>query len=61
MQDQEEKERKDVRESARISNPNPPAQMPTPTKSLIPSAGCAARGIVFTRIGGRNWRRTSPR
>lgn len=43
----------DIRESARISNPNPPAQIPTPTKSLIPSAGCAALGIVFTRIAGR--------
>jgi hypothetical protein len=45
-----------VRESARISNPNPPAQIPTPIKSLTPSAGCAARGIVFTKIAGRETR-----
>jgi hypothetical protein len=46
----------DIRESARISNPNPPAQIPTPIKSLMPSAGCAALGIVLTRMAGRETR-----
>jgi hypothetical protein len=43
----------DIRESAMISNSNPPAQIPTPIKSLRPSAGWAALGIVLTKIAGR--------
>jgi hypothetical protein len=49
-------EKGDTRESARISNPNPPAQIPTPIKSLMPSAGCAALGIVLTKMAGRETR-----
>lgn len=39
--------------SARISSPNPPAQIPMPNKSLRPRAGWAARGMALTRIAGR--------